>query len=537
MSSASMRLRSALCATGLFVLLCSTAFATPPTVVVGAKNLQELIDDADNLGASVGQNGLADLFENTIKGLTGGIGLAGVDRERPFGLYWSMSQVDANDPGTFVGFVPVTDADEFENLVKQFATEFHKDDDWTMTLNGIPVFAKISNDYCFISTSESGLEDLEDPQTLIGGEYDIELDLNLSGIPDQFKQVFLASVESQAQKNDAASPPPTSEAEENGRQLGMEWTMAAIKLITNDGERLTFGVDVDSEARLATVDVSLSSQDGTSLAKAMGVYAATTPAFGGIEADDAPLRLILSHPTTALLEKIDLAFDTLRKTTEAEIDKDPKMKDDEDRKAAKDVANRLFTIAEETLKSGSLHSILLLDEGEEETLQIVAATKVANGNSAAKLLDDILTLAKETPDLAQVKVDVDKHAGTRIHAIETDAHDKKEEMFGSDPIHLGFRADSLWFAVGGGNLSSLKDAITAASKKVPKTEPPISLRVRPATLVTLLETDNQALLDRAEKLAGSEGDVLNLEIIPDNEKSIKIHLEFGIDLFQLGGNN
>lgn len=529
-------LRSTIALSVAVLCFSATVHAAPPTVVVSVKSLDELLDDANTIGESVGQPGLKDAAEGQISALTGGDGLAGVDRERSFGAYWSMDQSDPNGIGTVVAFIPVTDKEAFEKLIRNFVPDLKVEDEkWTATVQGIPLFGKIVEDYAYISSSEEALEELAELESITNEDYDISLQVILSNIPAQLKETYLSVVEQSANNDRSSDSPAKNPAEEVGRELGLQWALAGITAVVNGGDRLTFGLDFDEEARLASVDFDLTSIKGSDLERSFTAYSKMVPAFGAISPESPALRLVLSHPTTAILDKLPELFDAIRKSAESEIDNDPKMKDDADRQAAKDVSNRLLNIAEATLKSGALHSVLVVEEGDDDTVRIYGGTKVAKGDDAGKLLDDVLKLAKESPELANVTPDVAKHAGARIHEIKADAHDKQAEMFGDSPLHLAIRADSLWLSIGGGNLDALKAALDAFGKKPAKTEVPISLRVKPATLVTLLEKDDQGLIERAQTIAGEDGDVLNLEIQPHETTGLKIHLQFGIDLFRLAG--
>ena len=373
------------------------------------------------------------------------------------------------------------------------------------------------------------------PKKIANSRYDIAIDLSIAGIPAQAKATFLAMTEKQGREGLENGPAPKNAAEAKGQELGFEWMLATLTTMTNDGDRVTLGIDVNRETRLASVDLGLSGQPNTGLAKAMAAYGKTIPAFAAAASDSAPFRLVMSHPTTGMLENLDELFTALRESADAEIDKDEKLEDDSDRKAAKDVANRLFNIAQATIKSGSLHSVIVLEEGDDDTIRIIGGTKVAKGDDAGKLLDDILKLSTESPDLAKVKPDVAKHAGARIHEITPDLDDKQTAMFGETGGHLAMRADSLWFSLGGGNLDALKKALESSVKPLSKPGAPISLRVKPATLVTLMEEDDEELIERANALAGEPGDVLNVEIVP-TPSGAKLHIEFGIDLIKLGNN-
>lgn len=514
------------------------ALAETPTLVVTLKSIDEILDDADYIGESFGQGGLKALAEQNLEGITGGAGLAGVDRTRGFGIYWSMNSDNLSDLSNLVGYLPISDQDEFEALVRKFVPDLKAEDDqWSIDLNGQPLFAKFANDYCYISTSAETLDELADPEEITNEDYDIAIEVNLASIPAEAKAQYLEVVEQGARKSQEDDPQPKNEAERIGRELGLEWTLTVLKSITNDGNLLTFGLDVNRDTGMGSVDLELTSTPKTELAAALLAYQKLKPAFAQVVSDDAPLRLVISHPTTGIQSKLNDLFAAMRKTADAEIEKDERLKDDADRKAAKDIATRLFNIAEATLKSGALHSVLGIEEGDVQTARVVAGTRVAKGDDAGKLLDDIMKFSKESPELAKVKPDVAKHAGARIHAIEPDANDKQAALFGTTPAHLAIRADSLWIAIGGGNLEALKAALDLSGKKPASTEPPISIYVKPAALALIMEKDDQKLIERAKGIAGTSGDVLTFVLSPTEDNGIKAALEFGIDLFKLAGDN
>ena len=506
--------------------------AQQPTVVLSLKSVDELLDDADFIGEAVGQEGARDAAEQFLGAFTGGQGLAGVDLEKPLGLYWNVTA--AGEPEKPVVFLPISDADAFQGLIKMLAPDLKDaDGQWSMTVNGTKLFAKIANGYCFVSNSADMLAKPSDPKKIVNAKYDIALDVSIASIPQQLKDAFLQQTEQQARTNVENGPPPKNEAEKKMQEVGFEWGLAATTAIVNDGDKMTLGFDVNSESRLASVDFGLSGKSNTALAKAMTAYGKTTPAFAAVVGNDAPFRLVMSYPTTGMLDKIDELFGTVREAVETEIEGDPKLKSDEDKQAVKGIAKRFFDIAQATVKSGSLHSVVVLEEGDDDTLRIFGGTKVAKGDEVGKLYDDFIKLAKEIPGTAEVESDVAKHAGARIHAITPVFKEEQAAMFGEGPGHMGIRADSLWFAIGGGNLGALKKALDLSGKTVAKPGAPISLRVKPATLVTLMELDDEGLIGRAEAIAGKPGDVLNVEIAP-TPGGAKLHIEFGIDLFKLG---
>lgn len=513
----------------------SAARAEDPTVVLGIRSINSILDASDLIAESAGTPGLRSQVETNIEQISGGHGEDGIDRERSLGAYWNIDESNPQGLGILVVFIPVLDVDKFETLVRKFVPNLENaDGKWTANVQGVPLYGTVADDYFYVTTSSDGLSDLAKPESIVDEDYDIAIDLNIAGIPAHFKETFLAGVE-QGARNGATNDPPANQFEARGREIIEKWMMAAVMSVTNEGKKLTFGIDIDGEEGMATIDLDLSGVPNSALAKSFTSYGKLTPAFANLLTDSTPLSLILSIPTTGLTD-IDDMVAIMREGAMAEIEKDPKLTDEGDKKAAKDVVNRLMAIFQATVKSGSIHSGLVLEKGDEETIRILGGTKLAKGEDAGKLWDDIIKLAKESPDLAKVKTDAAKHAGARIHSITPDAEEKQKEMFGEGPAHLAIRSDSLWFSIGGGNLDALKGALDQFGKKAEKAPAPISLKIKPATLVTLMEENDEALIERATAIAGEDGDVFVFEIAPAEASGIKLHVGFGLDLFNLAGH-
>lgn len=518
-----------LCLLGVLAMWsASIAQAQQPTVVLGLRNIDELLSDADFVGEVLGQEGTRETAEQTIEAFTGGKGLAGVDLKKPLGLYWNLKPDGEIEMP--VVFIPVSDRAAFGDLIRALVPDLKETDgQWSLTVNGQKLFAKVANGYCFVSLSPATLEKTSDPSKIVNLKYDIAVEVNVAGIPQPLKEQFLQTTEQQGRLGLELGPEPENEAQRKGQELGFEWTLEGLKALVNDGDRITIGFDVNSKTRLATYDFGLTAKPNTGLASSMAAYAKLTPLFAAVAPSSAPLSLVWSIPTSGdIAKRLDEVFEAIRDTANEEIEKDEKLKSDADRQVAK----RLLDIGQATTKSGSLHSVLVIENGGDDTVRLIAGTKIAKGDDAGKLLDDILKLTKENEDVAKVKVDVAKHAGARIHAISGDLDDEAKAQFGDGPGHLAVRADSLWFSMGGGNLDGLKKALDASGKSSAKPVAPISLRIKPATLVTLMEKDDESLIARGKELAGKSGDVLNVDVAP-LKLGAGLHVEFGVDLFKL----
>ncbi len=501
--------------------------AQQPTVVFSIRGIDPLLDDADFLGKEVGHTGVKTAAEQLVGNFTGGKGLAGIDRKKPLGLYWNATA--DGPPEMPIGFVPVSNEGDLKGLIKELAPDFEDSKGaWSATVGDAKLFGKLSGGYLFISPAP--LSKLPDAAKIANAKYDVALDVSVAGIPDQFKELFVAQTEAGAREAQERSPEPKTEAERIGREWGLNGTLAVFRSLANDTDKLTLGLNVDQKTRLGAIDVTVTGKVNSQMAKVLAAYAKIQPAFAGIGSDTAPFRLTLSHPSPGTPEQMDEYITLIKSSIDEAIDKDDRIPNDAERATAKAFVVRMVDIMKSTVKSGALHAGFVLESGGGDKLRVIGGAKVANGDEAAKLLDDMIKLAKSNPEQAKVKLDAAKHGGARIHAVTIDQEDAQKN-FGTEPGHVAFRSDSLWLSLGGDNLTALKKALdTKPSPRV--TVSPISIQIKPAALVILMHDDDEAVIERAKKVAGKPGDKVNLDIAPV-ANGVKLRIEAGVDLLGL----
>lgn len=510
-------------------LMVTIAQAQQPTLVVSIRGIEPLLDDVDFIAAETGQEGGKAGIKELIGTFTGGKGLAGIDQSRPFGVYWNAAA-----SGMPVAFLPVSDADDLKGLLTDLTPDFKEaKGQWSMTVNGTKLFAKVSGTYCFVSNDVASLTKLPDPAKIVNTKYDIAVDASISSLPDELKTIFLSQVEVSGRQAMENAPEP-AEAEKVVRDTVFEGMLHCIKSLVNDGDRLTLGVDVDEPTRLAAIDFAVNGKPSTGMARSLTAFGKTQPVFASIGSETAPFRMVISYPTTGIRDEFDTVIQLAQEKANAEIDDSEKIQSDKDRETAKELVARLFGIIKATVKSGSMHSGIVLQPGTDDTAQMIAGMSVSQGDEASRLLDDVLKLSKDNPELGKFKIDADKHAGARIHAVTPDQDDENEKLFGTDEAHLAIRADSIWLSIGGGNLSGLKKTLDQTARPSVSRTPmaPISFRTKPAALVLLMEKEDEGLLERAREVVGKPGDNLNIEVVPVTNGA-KLRIEFGVDLLQL----
>jgi len=511
-----------------FLLLVSAVPAQQPTVALTIRGIDPLLDDAEYVGQQMGRGGLKDAAESTLNIFTGGQGLAGIDRSKPLGLYWSAGPVMQMP----VLYVPVSDAKKLKSLLTEQMSDFADEDgEWSMTLNGMKLHARISNGYMFLSPSPQMLTKPLDPAKLSRGKPDISLEVRIADVPRELRERFLEQAEASGRQSLEQGPEPKSEAERVGRDMGFEGALHLMRSLLLDGDLLNLGIDVDQSKGKFAMDLGLTGAPRSKMASAMAAYGQLKPAFAGLGTDAAPVRLLISYPTTSIVNQVDPVLKGVKETISRQIEADPNLKTDAERGGASDFADRLVDIVGATLKSGTMHSGVALESATNERIKIVAATRIARASEAEKLVDEIVKLKHTDKGLEKLKLDLAKAGGTRIHGIENTSIDP---ALGREPAHFCVSKDAVWVTVGGDNLDYLKQSLTKSATTT-RTAAPISLMVKPAALIALMEKNNDALVERARRLEGKPGDRLLVEVAPI-PNGAKLQIEFGLDLLKLADN-
>jgi hypothetical protein len=502
----------------------SFAQSTQPTVVVAVRGIDELLNDADFLGEELGKPGMKGSAEGTLEAITGGKGLTGFNREKPLGAYVTVNANGA--PPMPVVFVPVDDAKAVEALITQFAPDFaNEDGQWSMTVNGMKVFGKESGGYVYLSLDPSLLSKPADPAKIVRGDYDVLLDVNLAGIPEPLKEQFLEQAEQGGRQNLENQPPASNEAEAKGREFGFALTMAVMKAVMLEGDRFSYGVDVDSEGRTAKIDMNVTGRSGTPLAESFASLKKVDRPFASLTAPESPFSIAVSIPTKGILPQIEEFVRIVREEATAEIEKDESLDSDAERAAAKDAASQFADLILETARAGSVHAAMTLEDGEETT-GAIAAVRLSDGKPVTRLIEQGLKDANLDTETVTV-------AGAKGYSIPVGDDEELTETFGEGPGHAVVKGNDLWWALGADHLKSLEKAMTGKSGSG-KPSAPVSLRFKPATLVTMFEKNDEGLIERADAVAEKDGDMLHIEVAPI-DAGARFRIEFGIDLLQLSG--
>lgn len=519
--------RRGMAVTFAFLALVAVLPAQQPTVSLSLRGIDALIDDVDFVGGEIGQEGTRDTAEGFLSAVTEGGGLMGVDRDKPLGAYWFADPI--NPPQMPVIYIPVSDADDLKELLGKLTPDFEEEDGLlSMTVNGMKVFGKIQNDYVFLSLAPDTLEKPLNPAKLTG-RTDLALTVNIAGIPEELRQAFVQQLEQSAMQQLENSPEPASEAERAGREMGAKGALEVFRALALEAEVLSFGFDIDQPKRKIAYDLGVTAIADTRLGAAMNEYGKIKPVYAGLGSDTALLRLLVSYPTSGIKDNVDSVITMMKDSIFKEIAADKKLKTDADRKAAQGIATRILGVISATLKSGAMHSGVVVEPAEDDEVKVIMASRIAQAAEAQKVFDDVVKMARNTPEFKKLTLDVAKQGATRIHAVESNAD---QSPLGDEPFHFCISNDSIWMSMGSDNLNFLQQALGQSARVSTRKPAPISLIVKPAALISLGENVEEDMLERANDVKELPGDRLQLEVVPV-PNGARMQLEFGVDLLKL----
>lgn len=504
------------------------SFGQDPAAVLSISSIDELLADADLIADAIGQPNTETLVLPIVNQLTGGQGFSGIDTTRRLGAWVTLE--DINEEPIPVYFIPVADEDAFLGLLKKIDPEaLEEDGKWKIIVNGMPFAATIDNGYFFLiqSTRLAMLDDLLDPEEILNDEYDVAVDLNLGVVPVELKEALVAGMYSAA----GGMPELNASADKFelvSRDLAAAAMLQTVETIVNQGETLTLGINIDGEEQAIGIDLQLSGMEDSPLAAAIDAFGRTIPRFDPIVPEDTLFAAVCSSPTGGIAEKLTAYFSAIPDHLLA-------TRGDTISPSGAEIVKGFCDLMSSTIDSGIVHSAFVLESDDDNSISLLAAAQVASDQEAGTLLRNALNSIPNTHRIHDIRLDAEKSGKFTIHSGEVEWTDDDQRFFADSTIHFAAGAKSLWCSAGKDNLAKLKAAMKSSSGKSDTDAAPVSVFAQPAAMVMVFEKKDQQLLDKAEPLAGGDGDFASASAFAD-EGSILIQLEMGIDLLQLARN-
>jgi hypothetical protein len=505
-----------------WLLLTVPALAAEPVIIVSVKSYNELQNDATYLGTTLQQPLLGFAIPGLVGQLTQGKGLLGLDQTKRIGAYLTL-QADGT-PGDVVVMVPVSNQKLFaETLATIFPnpSEVKNLVQYQLPNNPQPFFGKPGAKHFLFALSAEALAETSDPEKLLKSTADIGIEVALAAIPEATQKMYLEQIEAKAAEQ-AAQSANSNPADAAGEALSRQMTMAALRRIVLDGDRLSLGLNIDVESKAISLDLGFTARSNTVLSSAVGDYTKIESPYAGLVSKKTVGSYLIS---ASLNSEVREVFERFSKEMEAAGAKSIR-EAPADKQESRTSALKMLTVGLRSLFSNArTDQAIIVNASTGGKIQVISAMKAATTSDLKKAFDD---LVRKDAELAKaVRLGAAQVGTVAVHAITFPPDADVEKLLGNGPAHVAITEDAILFTAGDDSLGAMKAAI--GSKPAKSTRAPVSLRIALANLLPLINQVEPQVQEMAKAALSGGNDEIALEVVsqPQGAK-LRLQIQEGI---------
>ncbi len=502
--------------------------AAPPTIAVHVKSLDELLRNLKTVLDFAGPKDAANQIEDLFKGKVGAKGLEGIDTKRPLGAFIRFGKELDDITGALM--VPIADEATLTTLLTNLGLLGAKDKNGIYTMRTgkqFDVYLRFANNYLYVSAINSSnlldknlphpAGDLPVPKTTVAAS--IRLDL----LPDAARLLAAASLDEAIQKGIDKDEPGESAIQKEFRVTLLRELNRTGGRLLSEGKELKLDLDIDSKTKDFKLNFSLDGKADSDLAKTLATLAQQKSPLASIpkadQATSGAAHFLLSDGLHKAFVKV---IDEAVERSLSGIQNDAKKKQAED----------LFKTLMPTVKSGDFNGSFAMLGDKPGSYTLLAAVKLKDGDALGKTLQGLMEDAlKDAPasEKAKVGLGVDEVGGVKIHRFELPKDVSSEKFFkdvvGDNQLHVAFRNDALFVAVGKQGLGAVKTALAA---KEAADSPVFRFHFDMGRMAsTLAQTPAQK--DLAKQIFRTPGDgVLRFHIEAGTSLNVGLHMRLNV---------
>ncbi|MCI0379052.1 MAG: hypothetical protein L0215_15700 [Gemmataceae bacterium] len=428
-----------------------------PTLVVRVGSLDALLGNIKALVKLTGQEEAARNIEALIQSKLGEKGLEGIDRTRPLGAYGRLGKELEDVQGALL--VPIANEQAFLKLLNSLQVRYSKDKHDIYTIEtGAPVNAyfRFANKYCYVTalTTDALLpKNMLDPAKVLAGKPAsvFSASLRIDQLPEAAKLIAVAQMEQELQKFEESKQAGDSAGQRALVSAGIKEFVKSAAAVLKDGKEFSADVGFDKDSGEIYGAFALSALPGSALANEIAGLGKNNSQFGGLMQKGAAFNSVLHFTMPDSLTK------ALTKAM-AELESDMRGNAKQAHVAI------LIKALTPTVTAGEIDSAFhMLPSGKHFTL--VGAVKVKEGQKLESTLRELLTEAFRNLPAAEkekIKLDADSVGGVKIHRFILPEDDPGlAAVLGDSTVHVAFRNDAVFVALGKDGLAAVKSAVTA----------------------------------------------------------------------------
>jgi len=457
-------------AAALVLMAAPLAAQEKPAVVIAIASLDETMADVTYATEAAGVPQFAGLVQFMSAQYT-----QALDRTKPAGAIVSFKD---NAP-TVLAFIPVKDMQQLLNLASQQLGPPEDAGNGIKRLNGPqPLYVKEAQGYAFLSNDEANVQNPPaNPVAMLFGaekKYNISVAVNLQSIPEPLRQMAAEQIKAgfEAQLQNLPEEQRAAQEQLTGNSLNQ-----LIKMM-NEAESFGLGLAIDKATKSSYIDVSMTAVSGTDLAKQFAAMNNLKTDFAGFtsRSDAAAVMSFTGKIADADKGQLHAMLGTLKAQALEQLENDTDLPSDEARAAAKEVLESLFTVIKDTVDDGVMDggAVLSLDEG---SVRFAAGMHVADGKAIQAAFEKILELAKDDPEVPEVKLNAAKHGDVVFHTMNVPIPDPdaQKALGETMQVALGTAPNAAYLTFGKGGIDLVKQAIDSSKQSSGSAAPPAQI--------------------------------------------------------------
>lgn len=418
--------------------------------------------------------------------------LDGFNRDKPFGIMGYLPVAIPPMP-EFIAFVPVESIDAATKLIEKAPVVIRKvDEEGRYEMIGpnrtVPMLMK--DGYVFMPMGndppEEALErDLPDPAELLASQaqqFDMSVRLDVDSIPPATRALLMTlistGISTQLQQRDG---------EPDGaymiRRTEGDRGLAALKMLINDTQKVTFGINVEQSEQAVNLDMIIDAREGSEFLKEIFQSVERPSYFIPLLDDSAAVSLSMS---SSMAERDRTAYTEMMEGVKMEVTRlieENKLGATPDENSPIDQA---LTAVQKTIEEGHIDVFAQFYRDSDGKLAIIWAGRVQEGDAIGAGVLDVATRLKDVEEVkkaGELQIGAGEHNGVTLHRLVfAEQPSEATAVFGNKVgLTVGVGSQVFWGAIGGESsvqtLTGVMDKLEEASQSPTERITPPNFRV------------------------------------------------------------
>lgn len=504
-----------------------TGAVQTPGFVLRVASLDQLLKGLFYLAEMVDKKEESRQAEAFLKSLTGAKGLEGIDLNRPFGIYGTMTPgiIDS----TLVVAIPIADEATAIAMLQRIGYRGEKQEDGSYKIDipnsPYPGYYRFANKTVYITLINSSaiavnkllpVENAlpEDP-SLLG------LTLQIEQIPATLRKMALGTIEARLADARSQNQPNETGNQKKLRQETLDLAVKSLRALLEEGKALHLGLHIDPKANAITSDITLTPKKGSPSAEFIHNLSQSKSLGTSLDSRNYAIQTLISASLPQTLRPIfaSVVDEALTKIPTGKL-----------HEAAREIVAELIPVLSPTLKMGELDlGVTIRKEAKGEHYTALAVVKINQGTTIEKTIKELF---KKVPPGIQkeLTLDADQVGSVMIHKFPPPKTTEGfKQLYGTDPVYVAIRDGSLLVALGEEALPALKQSIGAQ----PGPNQPLTLKVAWNQAKDLLAQGEPKAIPAAKKAFTQDPpqDQLSLTVQGGDQLRIQLQVQGPVLMF------